>query len=512
MRQSKRIILNSAVSIIRQIVNMGLRIFLLAFVLRRVSNDAYGVFLLAMGLQTLLILLRDSINKGCLVKVTHCLEEGDHETINKIVSSAASFLTIPAALTMLIAVVASRPVASFFGVGPELQTAMVWIFALAGLNVLLVLPLSPFTAIIQAHQRYGILSVVDTSSRILRAVLIVVLFYVFGANVVFVMVGTLVGDVAMRVATAFFAYRLTPGLRLGPRFCDRRILWSLLTFGSFIVYSSLAGMGASEASKWIIGRMLSLDFVTFLTVAMYINAMVFPVVQAMTLVLVPVASRFQLQGDHRAMGEMLVRGTRYSTLAGAGIMAAILPVITPLLMLWLKPELGWIGPYAVGVGICSAISIPGNCAQQILNGMGDSKRPFVAALAGGVLTIATLVITVGLLDWGFLGVVAAVCIGMLVRWAGTTFFSLRSIPVNRMKFVRQGYLEPILAAIPAGVFGWFLSNFFPVYTWSGLLGVCSLSFLTYVLCFLPLLTKQERQMVRTVIQRIKHTFARNRID
>lgn len=507
MKQSTRVMLNSAVSLAQRAIEIGLQFFLVAFILRQVRSEAYAVFLLAAGLETLLVLLRDSINKGCLVRVAHCIENGDDETINKVVSSAVGLLVIPAIAVMIGAAVAGRPVASFFGVGPQLQEAMVWIFLLAGLDVLLVLPLAPFTAVVAAHQRYDIVALVSIAARILRAGLIVVLFYAFGANVVFVMVGTVAGNLSYRLAMLFLARSLTPTLRVRLRFCDRRILLSLLAFGSFMVYGSLATVGATEASKWIIGKILSLESVTFLVIATYISAKARLVVQAMTLVLVPAASRFRARKNLRVLAEMLLRGTRYATSVSVGVMAVVLPVITPLLMLWIKPEMGWIGTYAVGIGVCAAIALPGDCAQQIFIGTGDSKRPFFAALAGGVITIATLVTTAGLLDWGFLGAIVAVCAGMLVKWAGQTFFALRSIHVHRMRFFWHAYLQPILAGIPAALLGWFLGRSFPVNTWLGLLGICVLSFITYVLCFLPFLTRQEWQLIRAAVRRLRRMYS-----
>jgi len=496
MRQSTRVIANSAVSFVRQALNMALQVFLLAFILRRVDSEAYGLFLLAVGLQTLLDLLRNSINKGCLVRVAQCIETGDDLTISKVTSSAVIFLTVPAGLALVVAALAGRPAAHFFGVGAGLQDAMAWMLLLAGVDVLLVLPLAPFTAVVAAHQRYGLISLADTGSRFLRAAVIVVLFRVLGAHVVFVMVATVIGDVVMRAVLMFCAYRLTPGLRVRVSLCDRAVLWSLLAFGSFLIYGDLAIMAASETSKWIVGKALSLDHVTFLSVAGYTTVAMGTAVRTMTLVLVPVASRFKARMNEGVLQDMLLRGTRYSSLVSMLVLAVVLPSMRPLLGLWLTPGMAWIAPYAVAMGIVDAISIPGNCAEQILNGVGDSRRPFQANLAWGVVATAVTAVTVCLLGWGFAGAVIGVSSGKVVAWVLHSAFALRTIPVSRPRFVWQAYAQPLLAAIPAFAAGALLTYVMALDSWGKLAAAWAVGLAVYVVCFLPHVTGAEWNMAR----------------
>jgi len=507
VRQSTRVIVNSAFSLGQQLVSIGLQIFLLAFILRRVTSEAYAILLLAGSVQLLIYALRDAINKGCVTHIARYREERNEEMASKVVSTASMFLLVPAIGVMIASLFIGPYLSQFFNIRPDLQSTMNWGVMLVGVNILFVLPLFPFRSTVEAYQRYDLIAYVNVGSRLIRAAIIVVAFLMLRANILYVMIATVIADVGTQWIMYFFAHRLMPSLHVRPGLVNPDVLKALLSFGSFLVLTTLARIGSMEGTKWIIGKILSLEYITFLTIAGYFVAVLNMMVQTVTLVLVPVASRYKSLKADSALSEMLLRGTRYAAVISMGVMSVLLPVITPLISLWLKLEMAWIGPYAAVLGVCGALYLPYASSMQILVGTGDTKRPFLVVLTGGVVTIATVTLATGVLPWGFAGAVLGVCIGWIVIGAGMTFLALRTIPVNRAKFVRQGYLEPILAAIPAGGIGWFLSHFFPVDTWPGLLGVCSLSFLAYVVCFLPLLTKQEWQMVHVAVRRLTGVFS-----
>ncbi len=478
----------------------------MAFILNRVEEEAYGIVLLVGGMQRLMDSLRDAIYKGCLTNVVRGLKDNDFDAISRIVSTAIVFLVIPAGVTMIVAALAGKPMAAFFSLSPELYNDMIWVMLLAGINVLIAMPLSPYTAVLAAHQRFDIMAVVDSAFRVVRAAVIVILFIWVKASVVFVMVGTLVGDIGMRLAMRYFAHRLTPSLRVRVRNFDRKVLWGLLAFGSFLVYATLADIGMIEGAKWLLGKSLSLEFVTFLAIAMYVATMIKRLVQTVTLVLVPVATRYAALSNEELLGETLIRGTRYSAILGMGPTAIVLPVMAPLLVLWLKPELAWLAPYAIVVGICAAPTITSDCARNILDGIGDSRSPFLAILAGAIVTIAGLVLSVGVMNWGLGGAVASICVGKVTVWLMMTFFALRRIRVSRRKYALTAYLQPLSAALPAAGVGVLLVHLVRPDSWPKLIGVCLASGFTFIVALLPSVTTAEWAMARRGLSWVRRSL------
>jgi len=496
MRQSTRMILNSACMYGAKALNMGLQIVLLAFIIRRVDEVAYGVFALAFGLEQVLFILRDAVAKGCVTHVARYWEEKRPEAINQIVSSASAGLLIPGAVTLVVVALAAGPLTRFLDVAPSLRDTAQIVLILAGVNLSFVLPLYPLVSVVEARQRYDLIALVNMVFRLTRAGVIVASFLVFEPNIIFLAIATMLADIGSPAVLGLLAHRLVPSLRLRPRFITRTALFALLAFGSFIIYGSLTRIGAQEASKWIVGKMLGISFVTFLVFATYLMNVLKQASLTMTLVIVPVASQYHARKDEKTLGELLIRSTRYGSLATWPIAAAIAPMMGSVFALWLKPDLAWLGPYGAAVGICGALFLPSNGALQVVLGMGHSKPCFLSAAAGGILGLIVTTITIGLLDWGLTGAVLGTCVWLAVSAIGYTASGLRRIRVSPWRFFREGYLQPILPAIPAGLACGTVRYFWGAGSWLHILSGAAAAGVVYVLCFLPFVTRAEWDLIR----------------
>ena len=499
MKQSTRIIINSAASFGQQGFLMLLQVFLLAFILRRVDSEAYGVVLLTAGLQAMMFLVRDAISVGVVTKVSQACQQGDTDKMNRIVSSSVFFLLVVGIVACAVVAVAAPAIADFFEVRKDLHQTMIWVIVLSGLDVVLMFPWFPYRAVLEAHQRYGWISINTMLFDLLRAAIIVVTFLVWGGNILFVAGAMVLTDFGRQASMALVAYRVVPGLRVGLHLFDRAVLASLVAFGSYLVYTSVVAVGAGEAVKWLIGRLLTLEFVTFLTIAVFVPSAVRRVVQTMTMVLVPVASRYHAAEDP-LLGELFVRGTRYAAVISLGLAACLLPVAGPLISLWLGADKGWIGPYAMLAGSIAAVTIPQECAQQVLNGMGDSRRPFLAVLAAGLVTVVLLAALVGIAKWAMLGAVLAEALGLVTRWLLMSRFAFRSIGVRARTVAVHAYLQPFAAAFLAAAVGAAANYYWPVQTWLGLATNGSLAGLVFLAAFVPFLSKPEWKMARSAVQ------------
>lgn len=503
MRQSTRIIMNSAFLYGQQAADMLIQILLMGFILSRISDAAYGIFLLATTVQMAMSLVRNAISKGCVTQLARAHELRDGETICRVVTSASLFLIIPSVLAMVLSVVLAKPLAPWLNVTPDLYDTFVTVMWLSGLDVLLQVPLYPFRSVLEAQQRYGIVAAVQTASRFLRAGLIVASFLVIENDVLWVMVATVAADFLVAVAFQVMAYRAEPALRFRMRYFHWPLLAGMLVFSSFLMLSTAANFAAIEGSKWIVARLINVETVTYLGVTTFIILGMQRIVQTMTLVLVPVASQCQARGDQRRLGEMLVRGTRYAAISSFAIIAVLTPVMSVLLGLWLKPELAWLGPYAAVIGVVGAISLPGDTSLQILNGMGDSRRPFVAILIGSTVTVTSVIVTVGFLDLGLWGVIGSKAAGLAVMYTGLMLLALKSTGTSAGRLAWRAFIQPTIPAVGAGCVCQLLQWYLQPHSWLGLIEVCGPSLVVYGLLLLPFVARDEWNLARSALARIK---------
>jgi len=487
-----------------QAVQITIQIFLLAFILRRVSEEAYGIFGMVFGLQQMLYLMRDAVAKGCVTHVARNLEQKKLDGINGIVSSASGMLLIPGLLAAGVAVAAAGPIAGILDVAPSLQDTARLMVILVGVNLGLVLPLYPFQSIVEACQRYDLIVLVRTLFRLARAGVIVGACLLYEPSILVVAVATMLADIGTPAVLGLIAHRLVPTLRVRPRFVSRAWLGTLVAFGSFLFYAGLARIGSVQAGNWVIGTMLGTSFVTYLIVVTYLMNVLKQASQTMTLVIVPVASRYHARKDEKTLGELLIRSTRYGSLATWPITAALAPMMGPVFALWLKPEWEWLGPLGVVVGVCAAACLPSDGAAQIVIGMGDSKRPFYATAAGGLLGLAVTVSTIAFLGWELNGAVLGTCTWLAVMAVGYTMTALRQIRVSRWRFFWEGYLQLILPAVPAALACGAVRHFWGAGSWLHILSGAAAAGVVYVLCFLPFVTRAEWDLVRRAWNWLRH--------
>ncbi len=502
MRQSSRVMLNSAVSLVRRLLMTFLELFLLGYVLRRVTDEAYGVFLLAVGMRRLVVTLRQPVHKSTVVGVAHHLERGDDSAVNRTVVTNIGLLLGPALLVLAVAGLGGRQIVAFFDVPQHLVVTGGHVFLLAGIAVLFSFPAAPFEGVIAAHQRYGLIGATDILAQVLRVGLTVCLFEFVRPSVTFVMLA-FAGSALLRAGMeAFLARRLRPGLSLHPRFFDRTALWATLGFTSFLLAGNLTIHGSLEAARWTIGKFMAVEYVTYLTVAMYCRRLIHQLAQTMTMVLVPVASRFKAQNAAGPVRQTAVRGTRYATMLAAAVAAMLLPSLGALLALWLGPDLRWVGPYGVALGLAGVLTIPGNVAVQMLDGMGLPKHTFYASLAGGMALVASMIAALGPIGAGFGGVIGAIIIGKTVSWAYQTSCVIRIMGVSVRSLAWRSYAQPALAAAPAGAVGIVVTRALAPSTWPGLLSVWALTGVAFCIALSPHLTKAEWQLAKKGLGRL----------
>ncbi|MFW6061442.1 MAG: lipopolysaccharide biosynthesis protein [Planctomycetota bacterium] len=500
MRQSVRIMLNSGAMLGQQLLTMALQVFLLAFVLRQVSDEAYAIFLLATSLQMVLFMLRDAVTKGAMQRVAGLIETGEHDGVNRVVSSAMGIMALPAVLATVALFAGGGHIADFFGVRADLRETMRWTLGLTAVTAAIMLPLAPYNAIVFAHQRYDVFAASRLGTRVLRAVIIVLLFVLVRADVIFVMLATVAGEVIAQVVLVVAAYRLQPALRVRLHQVDRATLKGIVGFGSFLVCAQLAAMGGMESVKWYVGKVLSIETVTHVTIAIYLYSVFKRVVQPMTVVLVPVASKYKAANDRRTLGVMFSRGSRYSAMLGLAAACMVLPIAGPLLGLWLKPEMAWIGPFAATVAVVGALSLPSSCAAQMLNGIGDAKRPFWITSASAVVTLGgtALAIALGL---GYTGAIIGICAGRVTLAVGFAWVALRAFPLRVGRFLWTAYGQPIIAAGVASAVGLLLADRLQPATWLPLMLTAGVTGLTYVASFVPFVSQTERSLLRSATRK-----------
>ena len=502
LRKSTRVIVNSGYLLLQRFVDIGSQVFLLAYVLRHITQAAYGVFLLGLGFCMLLQNLAAGINKGCIVGVSKSLARDDRLRVNTLISTASTSLGVGALFLAIILLSISRFIPGWLAIDQSMHSSATTVFILVGINVLLVIPQTPYQGICMGHQRYDLVAISQVASRITRTIA-VVLFFTYGlTNVSYVMGAFLIGNLLQRVLVTAFAYRLHPGLRVRPSLFDRSEFLPLVTFGGLIALTVFANAGTLEATKWFIGTLLGVETITYVVVSLYITQLLRTLVHTVTITLVPVASDAFERRDAGMLSQMVVRSTRYAAILSLGGAAILLPSLKQLFALWLQPDLAWLAPYGMAAGVSIAIFIPASSVAQILTGTGDATRPLGAMLAKGLIILVTTFLGITLFDLRFSAALVGICAGEAIYWGVLLRYGFALVSSTNAQYIYSAYVQPLIAATATAAMGWAVTNWIDPTTWGTLVFIWFLSCVCMVVTFMPFVTTTEWLLLRSGIRRV----------
>jgi len=477
------------------------QIILVPFLLRSIGDSGYGVYALLWPLLVSIDQLGTSLQQGVVKYSAAFVAQKRIEDVNRIVSSSFIYSMIIAG-TLFCAILTISVILVHDG---RMQSSLV----VVAIAVLLLVPFTPYVAVIQSQQRYYVGALCETISKYLAILGVIVWFRFVGSSVqsaLTIMAGMLV---VSRLVQVPIAYRLIPGLRNHPGASNKESLKQIATFGGISVVIGLCLMGNSTGVRWLMGVLISPTFVAHFAILLTPSLLLSQVVSPMTTIVMPVASAYDASGKSTILQDMLIRGTRYTTiLVLAGVILSIF-CMPSLLTLWVGHEYSFLAPYALALFLCTAFMQSTATIHQMLKGVGYIG---VAALASAIGLVLVPIPAVLGLYYCWREPYVAVCAGLGLGYGILGILHLvlgvRAFGVSPMELLRRAYGEPLAAAIVVLVVAylWTWYRGFP----SGIevFAVALVSLMLYSLaCFLLVATRQEREQIKDVLRSLQRQIA-----
>lgn len=124
-----------------------------------------------------------------------------------------------------------------------------------------------------------------------------------------------------RLVQVPIAYRLVPGLHNNPCLFRWDVFRRLTAFGVGIVLASLCVVANNSGVRWLMGSLISPEFVAPLTIMLMPSLLLTQIIRAMTATIMPAASAYEASDNQDGLWDLLVRGQRYKFIL---VLAAIL--------------------------------------------------------------------------------------------------------------------------------------------------------------------------------------------
>ena len=381
---------------------MAVGFFLSPFLVHRLGNEAYGIWVLAISSIGYLGALDLGMRSSVLRHVGKGHTTGDHESASAAMSGA---LWVRLHISLLVLLLSGGLAFLFpvlFKVPPNLALNARFAVSIIGASLALTMSMGVFGGVISGLNRYDLQTVVTLIQMTIR-VTGVVLVLRNGYGIVAIAICEFVAGFVGNVLLVTLARRIYPQLRISLRRPDKAVLKSLWSYSFYAFLTTIAIQLVYQTDNLMVGTFVSAAAVTFYAIGNSLCRYTDQFTGAMTQSFVPAASTYEAAGDMDKLQALYRVGTR-------AMMALYLPILVTLLVrgrtfisLWMGPQYARIsGTVLIILGTALIFSQANNTAFAIAFGTERHKVLAKWAIAEGV---ANLTLSVILVHWlGLYGV------------------------------------------------------------------------------------------------------------
>src|SRR5713101_3560499 len=191
------------------VVNVLVGIFLSPFILHRLGDTAFGIWVLIFSITGYYGLFDLGIRSSVVRYVSKAKATGDPDYASRVISTSLFAYSCIGIVTFLITLTLTAHVDAFFRIEPEFHTTARWLLFMVGSAVSLGFPLGISGGMLEGLQRFDITSFTSIASALLRALLIVIALQ-HGHGLLVVAFITVILPILASTVAAMVAFRLLP--------------------------------------------------------------------------------------------------------------------------------------------------------------------------------------------------------------------------------------------------------------------------------------------------------------
>jgi len=427
-------------------VNIVVGIFLSPFILHRLGDTAFGIWVLIFSVTGYYGLFDLGIRSSVIRYVSTYTATGDQEGLAKLINTSLATYSGIGAVAMAVTLLCSLFIDRLFRIPPEFLVTARWLFLMVGAAVALGFPTGVFGGILEGLQRFYFVNLTNVVSTLLRAALIV-LALTHGRGLLTVAFITVALPILSSLVRAAIVVQVLP-IRFGWRYVDLGSLREIANYSAVSFILMIAYKLRFKTDEIVIGTFLSVTAITYFSIGDRLLDYAAEVVSSLAQIFVPMSGQSHATGKTDRLRTILVAGNR----ACAFI---IFPIAATLIILGKSVIAAWVGtryiaasyPVLLVLVVPMTFALAQAASVRILYGMAKHQ-----ALAWVTLmeSIANLILSIALIrPMGIVGDALGTAIPLLC----TSLFFMprhlcRLLGVRVMSFVREAYSLPLLMVSP----------------------------------------------------------------
>lgn len=459
-------------------VTLGCGIFLTPFILHRLGDEAYGIWVLVFSTTGLYRIFNLGISSAVIRYVSKFSALRDFDSLARFVNTILFLFCCIGAFLLVVTLTCSLYADRIFHITAQYHKTFPLLLVLVGCAFAVQFPLGVFGGILEGLQLFWWKNLAQIASDVMRLMLIIWALN-RGLGLFSICLITVILSLGSAGFFVFLTYRFLPVRFHALRF-DRVVFREVISYSSITFLSLVAGLLRFRCDALVIGIFMSAAAITPFSIGSKIIDYCSPLVTGLAQIFTPMSSHHHSQGDTGRLRQILIRGNRACAML-------MMPVCFALIFLGKSVIEVWVGAkYVSSYWILFTLVIPytielsQSASPRILYGISKHWTLGKVRLLEGV---ANLGLSILLLHYyGILGVALGTAIPLMIT--STLFLPqhlCRMLDVPLRTFVREVFLTPLLLCLPMAIVLYLFQRMAPAHTVLQLLRVVVAGGLAYAI-------------------------------
>ena len=495
--------------IILSYINLGLGTiipFIYTPIMLRILGQAeYGLFSLASSAVSYLSLLSFGFGSTIIRYISKYRAENDKESEEKVFGFFLVLYCVLAFLVLICGVVIAYNVEPIFNKGlttNELNKMKILVMIMT-FNSALSFPISVYSSMVVAHEKYIFRKLIDMFSTVLAPIANLVALYLGYASVGMATAATIIQFVILPL-NVFYCYRI---INIKPIFAKlpKTLIKEMLGFSVFIFIGTLVDMLFWATDKVILGMLAGSVAVAIYNVGSTFNSMVMNLSTSISGVFTPrITGMVVKDASKEELNSIFIRIGRIQFIIIALIVSGFTVFGPSFIKLWAGP--GYSGAYWIAIMTMFPLCIPLIQNMGLTIVIAQNKHQF-RSIVYLIIAVANVIMTyISVPYFGIYGAAACSCIAYVIgQGIIMNIYYYKVTGLDIPLFWRNIFKMAIIPIIMTGAC-LFLNNFITINSWKIFLcGVVVFTLLYAILMYLFSFNQYERALFGGILKKVKHS-------
>jgi O-antigen/teichoic acid export membrane protein len=299
--------------------NIIVGLLLTPFTLRFLDREQYAIFTLAADVLMWLGLMDLGITAGLNVQTAHLTGKPNSERLNSLASTAFYSQLVISIIMLLVGIVLVLGFPRFFPIRSDLRSQAMVIVVLMVIGSAISMSIQTYSGILIAYQQLYVDNLIRLFLIVIRTTLTVILL-IRGCGMVSLAIANLIAIVITSGLSVFRTYRMLPDLKIQRKYFSFNSLKQTGSLGIWFSIGTVAGILITSVDRIVTAKMISIEFVTSLSLTGRLYALMGGMLQQVTNTARPMLG--QMLGQNKKSNALIIYRQLFALSTGSAVVLA----------------------------------------------------------------------------------------------------------------------------------------------------------------------------------------------